>query len=60
MSTEERLSATVLRAVEIVAAQLDCDEKTALEALEAVATAAEESPEDVATHVLEGTVRFAT
>ncbi|MCU1465776.1 MAG: hypothetical protein JWM72_1704 [Actinomycetia bacterium] len=60
MSTEERLSATVLRAVEIVAAQLDCDEKTALEALRAVASAAEESLEDVAVHVLEGTVRFDT
>jgi AmiR/NasT family two-component response regulator len=52
------LSATVRRAVEIVAEQLDCDENTALEALRAVAGAAEESLEAVALHVLDGTVRF--
>jgi hypothetical protein len=58
MSEEERLSAGVRRAVEIIAAQLDSDEKTALGALGAVADAAEVSLEDVALHVLEGTVRF--
>jgi len=52
------LSATVRRAVEIVAEQLDCDEETALEALRAVAGAAEESLESVAVQVLDGNVRF--
>ena len=56
MSTD--LSPTVRRAVEIVAGQLGCDENSALEALRAVAVAAEESLESVALHVLEGTVRF--
>ena len=58
MCDEDGCSATVRRAVEIIAEQLDCDEKTALEALRAVASAAEESPEDVAAHLPEGTVRF--
>jgi hypothetical protein len=44
--------------MEIVATQLDCGEDAALEALERVATAADELLENVALHVLEGTVRF--
>ena len=56
MSTDS--SPTVRRAVEIVTEQLGCDEHSALEALRAVAVAAEESLEAVALHVLDGTVRF--
>jgi hypothetical protein len=51
-------SHTIRRAVEIVATQLRCGERDALEALERVATAADEILENVALHVLEGTVRF--
>jgi AmiR/NasT family two-component response regulator len=51
-------SHTLRRAVEIVASQLRCDEHAALETLEAVALAADAPLEDVANHVLEGTVRF--
>jgi hypothetical protein len=38
--------------------QLACDEDTAVEALESVAAAADEPLENVALHVLDGTVRF--
>jgi hypothetical protein len=48
----------VQRAVSVVAAQLGCDEDIALEALRSVANAADELLENVAFHVLDGTVRF--
>jgi hypothetical protein len=55
---EELHGHTVRRAVEIVAWQLQSDVGEALDALEAVAAAADETLENVAIHVLEGTVRF--
>jgi anti-sigma regulatory factor (Ser/Thr protein kinase) len=55
---EEPSDDPVRQAVALVAAQLGCDEDTARQALEAVATAADETVENVALHVLDGTVRF--
>jgi AmiR/NasT family two-component response regulator len=55
---QESRSHSVRRAVDIIAVQLQCDDDGAFEALQSVATAAEELLEDVAAHVLEGTVRF--
>jgi AmiR/NasT family two-component response regulator len=57
-SDEHSQSHTLRRAIEIVASQLHCDEHAALEALDAVALAADVPLEDVANHLLEGTVRF--
>jgi hypothetical protein len=48
----------VRRAVRVVTSQLACDEDTAFEALKSVAAAADEPLENVALHVLDGTVRF--
>jgi AmiR/NasT family two-component response regulator len=55
---QEPQSHSVRRAVDIITVQLRCDEEAAFEALQSVAAAAEELLEDVAAHVLEGTVRF--
>jgi hypothetical protein len=56
--TEESSADPLRQAVAMVAAQLRCDEDTAIQALEAVATAADETVANVALHVLDGTVRF--
>jgi len=55
---EEPLSYTIRRAVDIIATQLRCDDRVALETLESLAAATGQAVEDVAVLVLEGAVRF--
>lgn len=55
---QEPQSHSIRRAIDIIATQLGSDEDAAFEVMQSVATAAGELLEDVATRVLEGTVRF--
>jgi hypothetical protein len=55
---EEPESYTIRRAVDIIATQLRCDARVALDTVESLAAATGQPVEDVAVLVLEGAVRF--